>query len=61
MSEVKYIFDEAIETGWFGDTVKVVRRNGRFYDFVLEGEKVQPHEVVSIESLDSVIREIASY
>lgn len=60
MNEVKYIFDEAIEKGWFGDTVKVVRRNGRIFDFVLEGEKVQPHEVVSIESLDSVIREIAS-
>ena len=38
MSEVKYIFDEAIEKGWLGDTVKVVRRNGRVFDFVLEGE-----------------------
>lgn len=61
MSEVKYIFDEAIEKGWLGDTVKVVRRNGRVFDFVLEGEEVQPHEVVSIESLDSVIHEIAFY
>ena len=61
MSEVKYIFDEAIEKGWFGDTVKVVRRNGKVFDFVLEGEKVQPHEVVSIASLGSVIHEISSY
>ncbi|WP_347109621.1 hypothetical protein [Streptococcus salivarius] len=60
MSEVKYIFDEAIEKGWFGDTVKVVRRNGRVFDFVLEGEKVQPHEVVSIEKLDDVMAEIST-
>ena len=60
MSEVKYIFDEAIEKGWFVDTVKVVRRNGRVFDFVLEGEKVQPHEVVSIEKLDDVMAEIST-
>lgn len=60
MSEVKYIFDEEIEKGWFGDTVKVVRRNGRVFDFVLEGEKVQPHEVVSIEKLDDVMAEIST-
>lgn len=60
MSEVKYIFDEAIEKGWFGDTVKVVRRNGRVFDLVLEGEKVQPHEVVSIEKLDDVMAEIST-
>lgn len=61
MNEVKYIFDEAIEKGWLGDTVKVVRRNGRVFDFVLEGEKVQPHEVVSIEKLDNVMAEISTY
>ncbi|HES3276598.1 competence regulator inhibitor paratox [Streptococcus canis] len=60
MNETLHIFLEGKSKGWFGDTVKVVRRNGKVFDFVLEGEKVQPHEVVSIESLDSVIHEISS-
>lgn len=61
MNETLYIFLEGKAKGWFGDMVKVVRRNGKVFDFVLEGEEVQSHEAVSIESLDSVIHEIASY
>lgn len=61
MNETLYIFLEGKAKGWFGDTVNVVRKNGKVFDFVLEGEKVQPHEVVSIEDLDSVINEISSY
>ncbi|MFC5630144.1 MULTISPECIES: competence regulator inhibitor paratox [Streptococcus] len=61
MNETLYVFLEGKAKGWFGDTVKVVRRNGKVFDFVLEGEKVQPHEVVSIEALDDVIKEISSY
>lgn len=61
MNETLYIFLEGKAKGWFGDTVNVVRKNGKVFDFVLEGDKVQPHEVVSIEDLDSVINEISSY
>lgn len=61
MNETLYIFLEGKAKGWFSDTVNVVRKNGKVFDFVLEGEKVQPHEVVSIEDLDSVINEISSY
>ncbi|HEM6513476.1 TPA: hypothetical protein U2E08_000815 [Streptococcus suis] len=61
MNETLYIFLEGKAKGWFSDTVGVVRKNGRVFDFVLEGEKVQPHEVVSIEKLDDVIQEISNY
>lgn len=61
MNETLYIFLEGKAKGWFSDNVKVVRRNGKIVDFVLDGEKVQNHEVVSIEVLDDVIKEISNY
>lgn len=61
MNETLYIFLEGKAKGWFSDNVKVVRRNGKIIDFVLDGEKVQNHEVVSIEVLDDVIKEISNY
>ncbi|MDW8575031.1 hypothetical protein Q7V23_02900 [Streptococcus suis] len=61
MSETYYIFVEGIENGWFSDFVQVVRKDGKIFDFVLPGETVQPHEVVSIEKLDDVIKEISNY
>ncbi|HFU4076834.1 TPA: hypothetical protein ACGO71_000698 [Streptococcus suis] len=61
MNETLYIFLEGKAKGWFSDNVKVVRRNGKIIDFVLDGEKVQNHEVVSIEVLDDIIKEISNY
>ncbi|APZ81922.1 competence regulator inhibitor paratox [Streptococcus dysgalactiae] len=61
MNETLYIFLEGKAKGWFEDTVNVVRKNGKIFDFVLDGEKIQPHEVVSIEIFDDVIKEISSY
>ncbi|HFI0592943.1 TPA: hypothetical protein ACGO2M_000745 [Streptococcus suis] len=61
MNETLYIFLEGKAKGWFSDNVKVVRRNGKIVDFVLDGEKVQNHELVSIEVLDDVIKEISNY
>ncbi|MEC4578083.1 competence regulator inhibitor paratox [Streptococcus dysgalactiae] len=61
MNETLYIFLEGKAKGWFKDTVNVVRKNGKIFDFVLDGEKIQPHDVVSIEILDDVIKEISSY
>ncbi|KIS17956.1 competence regulator inhibitor paratox [Streptococcus equi] len=60
MNETLYIFLEGKAKGWFEDTVNVVRKNGKIFDFVLDGEKIQPHDVVSIEILDDVIKEISS-
>ncbi|WP_375708675.1 hypothetical protein PJ261_06705 [Streptococcus dysgalactiae] len=61
MNETLYIFLEGKSKGWFEDTVNVVRKNGKIFDFVLDGEKIQPHDVVSIEIFDDVIKEISSY
>ncbi|HEM3542735.1 competence regulator inhibitor paratox [Streptococcus suis] len=61
MNETLYIFLEAKAKGLFGDTVDVVRKNGKIFDFVLPGEQVLSHEVVTNEPLASVLVEIASY
>ncbi|MCH1694885.1 hypothetical protein ACJBRH_01115 [Streptococcus suis] len=58
MTEVQVIFEEAIEKGWFGETVTVVRRDGKIFDFVLPGEEVRPWEAVSEEKLVDVMREL---
>ncbi|HEM3471357.1 TPA: hypothetical protein U1B27_000057 [Streptococcus suis] len=58
MTEVQVIFEEAIENGWFGETVTVVRRDGEIFDFVLPGEPVRPCEVVSEDKLVDVMREL---
>lgn len=61
MNETLYIFLEGKAKGWFSDKVNVVRKDGKVFDFVLDGEKIQPHEVVSTEILDDVIQEISNY
>lgn len=61
MSEVQYIFYEAIAKGWLKDVVVVVRKGGRVFDYVLPGEPIRPHELVSVEKLDAVMQEIATY
>ncbi|HEM3698804.1 TPA: hypothetical protein U1C85_001886 [Streptococcus suis] len=58
MTEVQVIFEEAIENGWFGETITVVRRNGEIFDFVLPDEPVRPWEAVSEEKLVDVMREL---
>lgn len=63
MNNTLYNFIEAIALGQldYQGTAKVVRKDGKIYDFVLDGEEIQPHETVSVEKLESVIAEIASY
>lgn len=58
MEETLYIFEEAVEKGWLKDTVTVVRKDGRLFDYVLDGEEVRPHEKVTVENLDSVMQEL---
>ncbi|MDG3137230.1 hypothetical protein [Streptococcus suis] len=58
MTEVQVIFEEAIDNGWVGETVTVVRRDGKIFDFVLPGEEVRPWEVVSEEDIRDVMREL---
>ncbi|MFZ7177406.1 hypothetical protein [Streptococcus hyovaginalis] len=58
MEETLYIFEEAVEKGWLKDTVRVVRKDGRLFDYVLDGEEVRPHEKVTVENLDSIMQEL---
>ncbi|HFI0506112.1 TPA: Paratox [Streptococcus suis] len=52
-------FKEAIDRGFVEtEYVKVVRRDEKLVDYVLEGEPVKPHEIVSIEKVSDVIAEL---
>ena len=50
---------EAIEKGFIkGDKISIVRRNGKIHDYVLQGEKVEPGEIVTEEDLKAVLEEL---
>lgn len=50
---------EAVDRGYIiGDTVNIVRRDGKIFDYVLPGEEVRPWEVVSEEKVVDVMREL---
>ncbi|HGA0762088.1 TPA: Paratox [Streptococcus agalactiae] len=52
-------FKEAIEKGYISsDTVMVVRKNGKIFDYVLPHEEVRDDEVVTVESVEEVLREL---
>ncbi|WP_423229681.1 hypothetical protein [Streptococcus thermophilus] len=42
-----------------GDTVQIVRNNGKIHDYVLDGERVEPHETLSLEKVSDIIKELA--
>lgn len=53
---------EAVDNGFIqGETVMIVRTDGKVFDYVLPGEPVRPWEVVSEERLEEVMRELKSY
>lgn len=50
---------EAIKKGYIkGDTVNIVRRDGKIHDYVLPGEKIDSWEVSREELLENVINEL---
>lgn len=61
MNETLYIFEEAVEKGWLKDTVTVVRKDGKLFDYVLDGEEVRLHEVATKEPLHAVMAELRTY
>ena len=63
MNNTLYNFIEAIALGqlYYYVTAQVVRKDGKIYDFVLDGEEVRPHEIVTVESMVDVISEISDY
>lgn len=52
---------QAVEDGCVvGDTVMIVRRDGKIFDYVLPGEAVRPWEVVCEEKVVDVMMELKS-
>ena len=52
-------FKEAMDNGFIkGDTVQIVRKNGKIHDYVLDGERVEPHEILSLEKVSDIIKEL---
>lgn len=52
-------FAEAVERGYInGPTIRIVRREGRIVDYVLLDETVREHEIVTVEMVDDVLREL---
>lgn len=52
-------FKEAIEKGYISsDTVAIVRKNGKIFDYVLPHEEVRDDETVTIERVEEVLREL---
>ncbi|MFS5772331.1 Paratox [Streptococcus agalactiae] len=52
-------FKEAIDRGYISsDTVMVVRKNGKIFDYVLPHEEVRDDEVVTVERVEDVMREL---
>ncbi|HEP2077268.1 TPA: Paratox, partial [Streptococcus pyogenes] len=50
---------EAIDKGYIlGDTVAIVRKNGKIFDYVLPHEKVRDDEVVTVERVEEVMVEL---
>ncbi|MHC3858860.1 competence regulator inhibitor paratox [Streptococcus thermophilus] len=36
----------------------MVRKNGKIHDYVLDGERVEPHEILSLEKVSDIIKEL---
>ena len=52
-------FKEAMDKGFIkGDTVQIVRKNGKIHDYVLDGEQVEPHEILSLKKVSDIIKEL---
>ncbi|CYU45933.1 Paratox [Streptococcus suis] len=52
---------QAVDDGYIkGDTVMIVRRDGKIFDYVLPDEEVRPWEVVCEEKVEDVTRELKS-
>ncbi|HEO2592064.1 TPA: Paratox [Streptococcus agalactiae] len=53
-------FKEAIDKGYIsGNTVAIVRKNGKILDYVLLHEEVREEEVVTVERVLDVLRKLS--
>ncbi|MGT2914633.1 Paratox [Streptococcus dysgalactiae] len=52
-------FKQAIDDGYItGGTVKIVRKNGQIFDYVLPNEEIRDWEVVTEERVEEVMMEL---
>ena len=52
-------FKEAIDKGYIsGNTVAIVRKNGKIFDYVLPGEPVRLWEVATEDKVEEVLMEL---
>ncbi|VDC41855.1 hypothetical protein FMV2238Y02_02940 [Streptococcus canis] len=52
-------FKQAVDDGYIVcDTVKIVRKNGQIFDYVLSNEEVRNGEVVTMEVVEEVMMEL---
>ncbi|ASB97335.1 Paratox [Streptococcus equi] len=52
-------FKQAVDCDYItGDTVMIVRKNGRIFDYVLPNEEIRDWEVVIEERVEEVMREL---
>ena len=50
---------QAVDDGYIkGDTVMIVRRDGKVFDYVLPNEVVRPWEIVTEESVADILDEL---
>ncbi|HGI5079604.1 TPA: Paratox [Streptococcus agalactiae] len=53
-------FKEAIDKGYIsGNTVAIVRKTGKIFDYVLLHEEVREEEVVTVERVLDVLRKLS--
>ncbi|WP_439144762.1 competence regulator inhibitor paratox [Streptococcus parasuis] len=59
MLQLNYIRSDAIERGFINqDTIMTSRINGQLHDYILEGEPIKPHEIITIEKVSDVLKEL---
>lgn len=52
-------FKQAIDDGYItGDTVMIVRKNGRIFDYVLPHEEIRDWEVVTVEAVADILNKL---
>ena len=57
--QLNYIRSDAIERGFINqDTIMTSRINGQLHDYILEGEPIKPHEIITIEKVSDVLKEL---
>ena len=52
-------FKDAVDDGCIkGDTVQIVRKAGKIFDYVLPDEEVRPWELVTVEKVADALEEL---